>query len=146
VYADGKLDLQAEQNVSNQQGLIAAKQALSIKGQALNNQKGQIQSEQSDVNLKLTQTINNQSGHIQSTQALNIQSPNLNNKNGQLISGADSQLNVTDMNNQAGTIYAKKQLDVSVSATADNSAGTIAAEQNLNLNAQQLFKCATIVE
>lgn len=42
VYADGKLDLQAEQNVSNQQGLIAAKQALSIKGQALNNQKGQI--------------------------------------------------------------------------------------------------------
>ena len=142
VYADGKLDLQAEQNVSNQQGLIAAKQALSIKGQALNNQKGQIQSEQSDVNLKLTQTINNQSGHIQSTQALNIQGPNLNNKNGQLISGADSQLNVTDLNNQAGTIYAKKQLDVSVSATADNSTGTIAAEQNLNLNAQQLLNDA----
>lgn len=142
VYADGKLDLQVEQNVSNQQGLIAAKQALSIKGQALNNQKGQIQSEQSDVSVNLKKTINNQSGHIQSAQALNIYSPNLNNNNGQLISGADSQLNVTELNNQAGTIYSKKQLDVSVSATADNSVGTIAAEQNLNLIAQQLLNDA----
>lgn len=142
VYADGKLDLQVEQNVSNQQGLIAAKQALSIKGQELNNQKGQIQSEQSDVSLNLTKTINNQSGNIQSGQALNIQSPNLNNKNGQLISGADSQLNVSDLNNQVGTIYSKTKLDVSVSATADNSAGIIAAEQNLNLNAQQLLNDA----
>lgn len=142
VYADGKLDLQVEQNVSNQQGLIAAKRALIIKGQELNNQKGQIQSEQSDVSLNLTKTINNQSGNIQSAQALNIHSPNLNNNNGQLASGADSQINVAELNNQSGTIYSKKQLDVNVLATADNSAGTIAAEQNLNLNAQKLLNDA----
>ncbi|RZG78532.1 filamentous hemagglutinin N-terminal domain-containing protein [Acinetobacter sp. WCHAc060033] len=142
VYADGKLDLQATQDVRNQQGLIASQQALSIKGQNLNNQNGQIQSEQSDVHLNLTQSINNQSGRIQSAQALNIQSPHLENKNGQLVSGTESQINVAQLNNQAGTIYSKKQLDVTVSGTADNSAGTIAAEQNLNLNAQQLLNDA----
>ncbi|MGE8572673.1 MAG: hemagglutinin repeat-containing protein [Acinetobacter amyesii] len=142
VYADGKLDLQATQDIHNQQGLIASQQALSIKGQNLNNQKGQIQSEQSDVYLNLVQSINNQSGSIQSAQALNIQSPHLENKNGQLVSGTDSQINVVQLNNQAGTIYSKKQLDVTLSGTADNSAGTIAAEQNLNLNAQQLLNDA----
>ncbi|MGE8654479.1 MAG: hemagglutinin repeat-containing protein [Acinetobacter gandensis] len=142
VYADGKLDLQATQDIHNQQGLIASQQALSIKGQNLNNQKGQIQSEQSDVYLNLVQSINNQSGSIQSAQALNIQSPHLENKNGQLVSGTDSQINVAKLNNQAGTIYSKKQLDVTLSGTADNSAGTIAAEQNLNLNAQQLLNDA----
>ncbi|AYO55247.1 hemagglutinin repeat-containing protein [Acinetobacter wuhouensis] len=142
VYADGKLDLQATQDIYNQQGLIASQQALSIKGQNLNNQKGQIQSEQSDVHLNLAQSINNQSGSIQSAQALNIQSPHLENKNGQLVSGTDSQINANQLNNQAGTIYSKKQLDVTVSGTADNSAGTIAAEQNLNLNAQQLLNDA----
>ncbi len=115
---------------------------MSIKGKNLNNQKGQIQSEQSEVHLNLTQSINNQSGSIQSAQALNIQSPHLENKNGQLVSGTDSQINVAQLNNQAGTIYSKKQLDVTVSGTADNSAGTIATEQNLNLNAQQLLNNA----
>ena len=62
VYADGKLDVQATQDIRNHQGLIASQQALSIKGQNLNNQNGQIQSEQSDVHLNLTQSINNQSG------------------------------------------------------------------------------------
>lgn len=139
VYADGKLDIAATQDISNQQGLIASQQALNLIGQNLNNQKGQIQSEQSDVTLKLARSINNQSGSIQSAQVLNIQSPHLDNQSGQLISGADSQLNVAQLNNQAGTIYSKKQLDVTASGTADNSAGTIAAEQNLNLNAQQLL-------
>ena len=142
VYADGKLNLQATQDIHNQQGLIASQQALSIKGQNLNNQNGQIQSEQSDVHLNLAQSINNQSGSIQSAQALNIQSPHLENKNGQLVSGTESQINVAQLNNQAGTIYSKKQLDVTVSGTADNSAGMIAAEQNLNLNAQQLLNDA----
>ncbi|QTD65189.1 HNH endonuclease [Acinetobacter towneri] len=139
VYADGQLDVAAVQAINNQQGLIASQQTLTLKGQTLNNQKGQIQSVLGDVNLNLSQDLNNQSGNIQSAQALKIQSPNLNNKNGQLISGAESQLNVAELNNQAGTIYSKKQLDVTVSGTADNSAGTVAAEQNLNLNAQRLL-------
>ncbi|BAP36441.1 hypothetical protein AS4_15010 [Acinetobacter guillouiae] len=138
VYADGKLDIQATQDIRNQQGLIASQQALSIKGQNLNNQKGQIQSEQSDVNLNLTQSINNQSGSIQSAQVLKLDTQQLDNQAGQLISGADSQLNLSQLNNQSGTIYSKKQLDVNVAGEVDNSAGTLAAEQNLNLNAQQL--------
>lgn len=142
VYADGKLDIAATQNISNQQGLIASQQALTLTGQNLNNQKGKIQSEQSDVTLKLAQSINNQSGSIQSAQVLNIQSSYLDNQSGQLISGANSQLNVAELNNQAGTIYSKKLLDVTASGTVDNSAGTIAAEQNLNLNAQQLLNDA----
>ncbi|WP_174492312.1 hemagglutinin repeat-containing protein [Acinetobacter sp. Marseille-Q1623] len=142
VYADGKLDIAATQNISNQQGLIASQQALTLTGQNLNNQKGQIQSEQSDVTLKLAQSINNQSGSIQSAQVLNIQSSYLDNQSGQLISGANSQLNVAELNNQAGTIYSKKLLDVTASGTVDNSAGTLAAEQNLNLNSQQLLNDA----
>lgn len=142
VYADGKLDIQATQDIRNQQGLIASQQALSIKGQNLNNQKGQIQSEQSDVNLNLTQSINNQSGSIQSAQVLKLDTQQLVNQAGQLISGADSQIGVAELNNQAGTIYSKKQLDVNVAGVVDNSAGTLAAEQSLNLNAQQLVNKA----
>lgn len=142
VYADGKLDIQATQDIRNQQGLIASQQALSIKGQNLNNQKGQIQSEQSDVNLNLTQSINNQSGSIQSAQVLKLDTQQLDNQAGQLISGADSQIDVAELNNQAGTIYSKKQLDVNVAGVVDNSAGTLAAEQSLNLNAQQLVNKA----
>ncbi|HFX6175415.1 TPA: hemagglutinin repeat-containing protein [Acinetobacter baumannii] len=142
VYAAGKLGLHATQDVSNQQGLIAAKQSLSIEAQNLNNSKGQIQTESGDVNLTIAQTLNNQAGHIQATNALNIVSAQVENQAGQLLSGTDTQLDVTQLNNQSGTIYSKKQLDLNILGTTDNSAGTLAADQNLNLNTQNLLNQA----
>ncbi|MCV2442582.1 two-partner secretion domain-containing protein [Acinetobacter bereziniae] len=139
VYAAGKLGLHATQDVSNQQGLIAAKQHLILDAKNLNNHKGQIQTESGDANLTIAETLNNQSGSIQSANALNIMAAQVENQAGQLLSGTDTQLEVTDLNNQSGTIYAKKQLDLNVSGTTDNSAGTLAAEQNLNLNTQHLL-------
>lgn len=139
VYAAGKFGLHATQDVSNQQGLIAAKQHLILDAKNLNNHKGQIQTESGDANLTIAQTLNNQSGSIQSANALNIMAAQVENQAGQLLSGTDTQLEVTDLNNQSGTIYAKKQLDLNVSGTTDNSAGTLAAEQNLNLNTQHLL-------
>lgn len=139
VYAAGKFGLHATQDVSNQQGLIAAKQHLILDAKNLNNHKGQIQTESGDANLIIAETLNNQSGSIQSANALNIMAAQVENQAGQLLSGTDTQLEVTDLNNQSGTIYAKKQLDLNVSGTTDNSAGTLAAEQNLNLNTQHLL-------
>ena len=142
VYADGKLELHAIQDVSNQQGLIASKQTLVVDAQNLNNEKGQIQSKLGDVSLTIKQTLNNQAGSIQSANALNITAAQLENQNGQLLAGTNTQINLAQLNNQSGTIYAKNQLDVNVTGTADNSAGTLAAEQNLNLNAQNLLNTA----
>ena len=142
VYADGKLELHTTQDVSNQQGLIASKQTLVVDAQNLNNQKGQIQSELGDVNLTIKQTLSNQAGSIQSANALNITAAQLENQNGQLLAGANTQINTAQLNNKSGTIYSKNQLDVNVTETADNSAGTLAAEQNLNLNAQNLLNTA----
>ena len=142
VYADGKLDVIAAQNISNQKGLIASQDTLMLTGQGLNNQGGQIQSEQSDVNLSFSQGINNQAGSIQAAQALKVDTAQLDNQAGQLISGTDTSIHATQLNNQSGTIYSKNQLDVNVTGTSDNSAGTLAAEQNLNLNAQNLLNTA----
>ena len=142
VYAAGKLGLHATQNVTNQQGLIAAKQALAIDAQNLNNQKGQIQTEAGDVSLSIAQTLNNQAGSIQSANALKITADKVENQGGQLLAGLDTKLDVAQLNNQSGTIYSKKQLDLNVLGTTDNSAGTLAADQDLNLNTQNLLSDA----
>lgn len=142
VYAADQLKINADQFVSNQNGLIASQQTLSITGQNLNNQAGKIQSEEGDVNLNLSEKINNNAGHIQSAQALTINSPNLENQAGQLISGSNLKLDVAELNNNLGTIYSKKQLDVNALGTANNDSGVLAAEQTLNLTAGQLFNNA----
>lgn len=139
VYAAGKIDLDASKNVSNQQGLIASQQTLTLKAQNLNNQKGQIQSELGDASLNTAQTLNNQEGSIQSANTLNIATAELSNQGGQLVAGTDTQIRATQLNNQSGTIYSKKQLDLNVTGTVDNSAGTLAADQNINLNTQNLL-------
>ncbi|MCX5468914.1 hemagglutinin repeat-containing protein [Acinetobacter nematophilus] len=142
VYAAGKLGLHATQDVSNQQGLIASKLQLTIEAKNLNNQKGQIQTESGDASLKITQSLNNQAGSIQSGNALNIDAAHVENQGGQLLAGTDAKIDVAQFNNQSGTIYTKKQLDLNVSGTTDNSAGILAADQNLNLNTQNLFNQA----
>ena len=142
IYAGEKLNVHAIQAINNQQGLIASQQALNLNAQSLNNQKGQIQSGQSGVTVKVTQSVNNQAGTIQSADTLKLDAAQFDNKTGKLIAGSDATLNVTQLNNQSGTIYAKKQLDLLAKGVTDNNAGLIAAGQVLNLKSKELLNNA----
>nr|WP_151819299.1 hemagglutinin repeat-containing protein [Acinetobacter seifertii] len=162
INAQGVLNIDAVQGINNSQGVMASTQQLSLKSQGLQNDGGQIGTEQGDV---LIQTgglsLNNGSGAIQSGKTLTLDVNGLNNSgvisaldrltlnsqgdvtndHGKLLSNKQLQLSSQNLSNQSGVIQsgAGSALDVVVNGTLDNShAGSIQSGAALNLQVNAL--------
>ncbi|WP_139811009.1 hemagglutinin repeat-containing protein [Pantoea cypripedii] len=158
------LDLTAGQ-VNNQQGYLTATDALTIKGQSVENQSGLISAGNGRVGVDLTGGLSNAQGTVQSQQDMTLNAASLTNDGGKLLStggavtGAFSgevsnqsgqiladqalQLNAAQVNNQQGVI-ASTQGDTQLTAagTLNNQGGDVESGQHLTLNTGALDNSA----
>ncbi|MFH3818944.1 two-partner secretion domain-containing protein [Acinetobacter nosocomialis] len=162
INAQGVLNIDAVQGINNTQGVMASTQQMSLKSQGLQNDGGQIGTEQGDV---LIQTgglsLNNGSGAIQSGKTLTLDVNSLNNSgvisaldrltlnsqgdvtndHGKLLSNKQLQVSSQNLSNRSGVMQsgADSALDVVVNGTLDNShAGSIQSGAALNLQVNAL--------
>ena len=138
--------LNSQNTLSNQAGLIAAQQQLMIQSAALNNQAGQIGSVDAGITIQTTQqALNNQSGKIQANQAIKLDVQGLDNSQQGLISstkGDQSNIQIDthqqSLNNQNGQMNSGNTLQISTDSL-NNQQGLITAQGDLGINAVQLI-------
>ncbi|MDG6894663.1 hemagglutinin repeat-containing protein [Volucribacter amazonae] len=129
--------------LDNNKGLINAQQAL-IQAEQINNQAGTIWATDTHLNANV---VNNQyteqnGSLIGATNKLNITATQLNNqqtiatstKPTQGLQGKNIQLNVAELNNQQGGIYATNTLATTINQQLNNQAGELLAGQVVNID------------
>jgi filamentous hemagglutinin len=126
----------------NQQGLLSGWQALSVKGNSLDNRdSGTLSSKYADVAVDLTGALlNSGSGAVVAQGNLSINAGSLDNSDkGNLSSGAGQTLTLAGAlnNNQGGLIASAAALDI-VSTAFSNIGGAINAQQVINATASSL--------
>jgi len=111
------LALNAIGNINNTQGKIEAlNNGLAINANSLNNAAGSIQQiGTSAFNIALQQRLNNGTGFIGSAGELNI--------------------NASDIDNTAGTLYAKENVTLNASGVLTNASGVIQSDGSINATA-----------
>ncbi|WP_456022333.1 hemagglutinin repeat-containing protein [Pseudomonas protegens] len=126
----------------NQKGLLSGWQALSVKGNSLDNRdSGTLSSKYADVAVDLTGALlNSGSGAVVAQGNLSINAGSLDNSDkGNLSSGAGQTLTLAGAldNNQGGLIASAAALDI-VSTAFSNIGGVINAQQVINATASSL--------
>ncbi|MCH2001571.1 hemagglutinin repeat-containing protein, partial [Acinetobacter seifertii] len=161
INAQGVLNIDAVQGINNTQGVMASTQQMSLKSQGLQNDGGQIGTEQGDL---LIQTgglsLNNGSGAIQSGKTLTLDVNGLNNSgvisaldrltlnsqgdvtndHGKLLSNKQLQLSSQNLSNQSGVIQTGEQADLNLTVreTLNNQSGQIYGGANVQINASSV--------
>ncbi|WP_132689205.1 hemagglutinin repeat-containing protein [Volucribacter psittacicida] len=129
--------------LNNNEGLLNSQQAL-IQAEQINNQAGTILARDTYLNANLVNNQNTaQNGSlIIATNTLNITATQLNNqqtiatstKPTQGLQGKNIQLNVAELNNQQGGIYATNTLATTVNQQLNNQSGELLAGQVVNID------------
>ncbi|WP_407503435.1 hemagglutinin repeat-containing protein [Acinetobacter baumannii] len=133
ISAQGDLNLTTAQEINNASGIIVASQQMQLKSQGLNNDGGQIGTEQGDLLIETGDlALNNGTGAIQSGKSLSLDVKGLTNSG--VISALD-QLTVNslgDVNNDHGKILSNKQLQLT-GQNLSNQTGIIQSGEQSNL-------------
>ncbi|GLH19727.1 hypothetical protein BR1R3_24690 [Pseudomonas atacamensis] len=134
--ADLTLDLNHGQ-LNNQSGLINAPGTLLLKNlNGVNNQGGEISSQQAFT--FAARELDNSNGKLLSQQGLTLRiAAALNNLKG-VISGASLDSHSGNLGNHEGLISSRGELMLTVDKTLDNQLGTVIADGQLTVNADEL--------
>ena len=127
-YGSGVFQIDSNQVLNNDHGIIFAQGQMNLALAALNNLSGEITAGQ-QLNVSAT-LVNNKQGLIQSGSNLIIAADTLKNQSGSVINhgGSNSQLNITnDIHNEQGLIeFGSDQANINV-GTLTNAGGSITA-------------------
>jgi filamentous hemagglutinin len=136
INAPGTLLLKNLNGVNNQGGEISSQQAFTLAAQDLDNSGGKLLSQQG-LTVRIAQALNNVKG-VMSGASLDSHSDSLNNQEG-LISSRGELLLATDkaLDNQHGTVIADAQLTLTAE-NLDNHEGSIAGKANASVQAKNL--------
>ncbi|OQS32125.1 hemagglutinin repeat-containing protein [Chromobacterium haemolyticum] len=138
VEGEAAVSAVIDQALSNAQGKLRSKQALSLKAGSVNNNSGEITSLQG-LDLQ-TGAASNQGGVIASLGKGEFRLDSLRNDGGKILSGGPLQLQAQrDIQNARGLIGSDQQLKLnSLNGKVDNAGGKLQAGDTLALSAQQL--------
>ncbi|WP_373357803.1 hemagglutinin repeat-containing protein [Acinetobacter lactucae] len=161
ISTQGDLNLTTAQEINNAGGIIVASQQMQLKSQGLNNDGGQIGTEQGDL---LVQTgdlaLNNGTGAIQSGKTLSLDVNGLNNSgvisaleqltvsslgdvnndHGQIVSNKQVHLTGQNLSNQTGIIQSGEQadLELNINGALNNQTGQIHSGASTQINASSI--------
>ncbi|WP_353803097.1 hemagglutinin repeat-containing protein [Acinetobacter baumannii] len=161
ISAQGDLNLTTAQEINNASGIIVASQQMQLKSQGLNNDGGQIGTEQGDLLIETGDlALNNGTGAIQSGKSLSLDVNGLtnsgvisaldqltvnsqgdvNNDHGQILSNKQLQLTGQNLSNQTGIIQSGEQsnLILDINGILNNQAGQIHGGANTQIDASSI--------
>ena len=138
VYAAEQLELTATESLNNQKGTIAAEKQADLQAGTINNEAGQIRSQQDQLTLNVQNDLNNFSGEISAAKDIKIKAKNIANKQAKVVAGQSLQVDAQQIDNTEGVLYAKAQQNLTVSEHLNNQSGTVVANQQLQVNAGAL--------
>ena len=153
------------QDINNAAGIMVAKQNINLSSQGLNNNKGQIGTEQGDLKIQTGQKgLDNLTGQIQSAKTLNISSNGLTNSGvisalntlnidsqgdihndgGQIASNGQLEITANDLSNQSGLIQTgeKSNLSLKLGGALSNQTGQIHSGADQQITAQSVDNSA----
>ncbi|KMO05590.1 hemagglutinin repeat-containing protein [Chromobacterium violaceum] len=144
----GEAKLKIGQAFHNQQGQLLSNGGLTLDAGQLDNRQGTLGSQGAQA-LTVRQDLNNQGGMLASGQALTLTLQGaLDNQKG-TVQGDSLQLNASSLDNRGGGIKALGAGDsrIQLGGKLDNSAaGTLAANGNLTLSANQLDNSGSVLQ
>lgn len=161
ISAQGDLNLTTAQGINNAGGIIVSSQQMQLKSQGLNNDGGQIGTEQGDLLIETGDlALNNGTGAIQSGKSLSLDVKGLtnsgvisaleqltissqgdvNNDHGQILSNKQLQLTGQNLSNQTGIIQSGEQadLDLNINGALNNQTGQIHSGASTQINASSI--------
>lgn len=161
ISAQGDLNLTTAQGINNTGGIIVSSQQMQLKSQGLNNDGGQIGTEQGDLLIETGDlALNNGTGAIQSGKSLSLDVKGLtnsgvisaleqltissqgdvNNDHGQILSNKQLQLTGQNLSNQTGIIQSGEQsnLILDINGILNNQAGQIHGGANTQIDASSI--------
>ncbi|WP_427838347.1 hemagglutinin repeat-containing protein [Acinetobacter baumannii] len=161
ISAQGDLNLTTAQEINNASGIIVASQQMQLKSQGLNNDGGQIGTEQGALLIETGDlALNNGTGAIQSGKSLSLDVNGLtnsgvisaldqltvnsqgdvNNDHGQILSNKQLQLTGQNLSNQTGIIQSGEQsnLILDINGILNNQAGQIHGGANTQIDASSI--------
>lgn len=161
ISTQGDLNLTTAQGINNAGGIIVSSQQMQLKSQGLNNDGGQIGTEQGDLLIETGDlALNNGTGAIQSGKSLSLDVNGLtnsgvisaleqltissqgdvNNDHGQILSNKQLQLAGQNLSNQTGIIQSGEQadLDLNINGALNNQTGQIHSGASTQINASSI--------
>ncbi|WP_413784432.1 hemagglutinin repeat-containing protein [Acinetobacter sp. ACIN00229] len=161
ISTQGDLNLTTAQGINNAGGIIVSSQQMQLKSQGLNNDGGQIGTEQGDLLIETGDlALNNGTGAIQSGKTLSLDVKGLtnsgvisaleqltvnsqgdvNNNQGQILSNKQLQLTGQNLSNQTGIIQSGEQsnLILDINGILNNQAGQIHGGANTQIDASSI--------
>ncbi len=161
ISTQDDLNLTTAQEINNAGGIILASQQMQLNSQGLNNDGGQIGTEQGDLQIETGGlALNNGRGAIQSGKTLSLDVNGLtnsgvisaldqltvssqgdvNNDHGQILSNKQLQLAGRNLSNQTGIIQSGEQsnLDLDIKGVLNNQAGQIHGGANTQIDANSI--------
>jgi filamentous hemagglutinin len=134
LVTSGQLNATVAQALINQQGLISANEALTVKAGSLDNSKGSVASAKDTVSLTATQAFNNQQGQVSAAKALAVSAGSVDNQQG-ILSGDTLELTATtgQLNNREGTLLSNANSTINVQGL-DNAGGSVHSNGVLSIN------------
>lgn len=138
IYAADQLQLNATEALNNQKGTIAGEQHVDLQAGTLNNESGQIRSQQEQLTLSVQNDLNNSSGEISAAKNIEIKAKNIQNQKGKVVADQSLQVDAEQLDNTEGTLYAKEQQKLTLTEQLNNQSGIIAANQQIQLKTGSL--------
>ncbi|MFJ2279947.1 filamentous hemagglutinin N-terminal domain-containing protein [Pseudomonas sp. NPDC087803] len=137
ISAPGTLLLKQLNGVNNQGGTISSTEAFTLAAQTLDNSNGKLLSNQG-LTLRIANALDNVKGLIGAA-SIDVRAGSLNNSAGSLVSRGDLELSVDGLlrNDAGGLISAAQALHVT-SADLNNQSGTLLGVSAVTLNAMAL--------
>ncbi|WP_215830891.1 hemagglutinin repeat-containing protein [Pelorhabdus rhamnosifermentans] len=136
IGTNGQLELKG-QNVTNNQGQIAAQKGVNLTVQSgLSNHNGLVSSGET-VNITAQGTVDNSQGSIEAGKGLMLGAQSVQNQNGRIVNLDGSDLHVTasqDIQNQSGLIGGNGNV-VMTSQTLGNQGGKVTSQGNTTITA-----------
>ncbi|SUX30469.1 hemagglutinin repeat-containing protein [Chromobacterium vaccinii] len=140
VHSDGKLDLRAQGDILNQQGVVSTLQQLELHSRdgKIDNQGGKLQAGDTLV-VNAQQLDNGQGGIIDGSGKLTLNSAGqLGNDGGRIHGGAAVELQAGGLSNAGGTLESANTLALKVNGALDNHGGKLLSEQAQSIQAGSL--------
>jgi len=138
INAPGQLLFKNLSTVVNHNGEISSEHAFTLAAQSLDNNDGQLLSDQV-LTLKVEQALTNLKGLIAAS-ALNVQAARLDNSNGQVMGDISLDLTTTGaLSNQGGTLGSGQRLNVTSGSLDNSQTGHLVSDGDLTVKVDGLL-------
>ncbi|WP_336844721.1 filamentous hemagglutinin N-terminal domain-containing protein [Providencia rettgeri] len=143
VSTAGDINLRTNNTVSNNNGVIQAKNNVDIKSMSIQNSNGLIKSDTADVNLDVRNSIyhgnntSNTGNGIFAARDINVIAKNMTNERSKIEAGRDINLELIDsLQNTSSSITAKRRVKVDDNTIVNKSSSIITTNAKSDLNAK----------